>query len=144
MSSLVRNLLALLAGALTAIACIGLIQVLAHLAYPPPPGLDLKDPVVRETIMMSAPMGALILVLLSYVTGTFAGAWIAARLSADAATRQGYMIGGMMLISGFMNLTAIPHPPWFWAASITGFIVAAYLGARQGAKRPPAAIVSES
>ncbi|HRI82175.1 MAG TPA: hypothetical protein PLF88_07045 [Opitutaceae bacterium] len=138
MSSLVRNLLALLAGALTAIACIGLIQVLAHLAYPPPPGLDLQDPAVRATIMMSAPAGALLLVLLSYVTGTFAGAWIAARLSADAAARQGYMIGGMMLISGFMNLTAIPHPPWFWAASITGFVVAAYLGARQGAKRPPA------
>jgi hypothetical protein len=140
MSSLVRNLLALLAGALTAIACIGLIQVLAHLVYPPPPGLDYRDPEVRKTIMMDAPTGALLLVLLSYVTGTFAGAWIAARLSADAATRQGYMIGGMMLISGFMNLTAIPHPPWFWAASITGFVVAACLGARQGAKRPPAKV----
>ncbi len=137
MSSLVRNLLALLAGTLVAITCIFFIQAIAHTIYPPPPDLDYKDPEARKTFMMTAPTGALVLVLLSYVVGTLAGAWLAARLSADAPVRQGYMIGGMMLISGFMNLTAIPHPPWFWVASVAGFFVAAFYGAKLGAKRPP-------
>lgn len=137
MSSLVRNLLALLVGTLAAIACIFFIQAMAHIAYPPPPDVDFKDPEVRKTFMMAAPLGALLLVLLSYVAGTYVGSWLAARLSADTPVRQGYMIGGMMLISGFMNLTAIPHPPWFWVASIAGFVVAAFYGARLGAKRPP-------
>jgi hypothetical protein len=138
MSPLVRNLLALLAGTVTALVSIGLVQALAHLAYPPPPGLDYQNPEVRRELMMNAPTGALLLVLLSYVTGTFAGAWLAARLSGDAPVRQGYMIGGMMLVSGLMNLTAIPHPAWFWVASIAGFIGAAFYGAGLGAQKPPA------
>ncbi len=135
MSSLVRNLIALLAGTVVAIVGIGLVQVLAHRAYPPPAGVDIRDEAVRETMMLNAPIPALLLVALSYFTGTFFGAWVAARLSADAHARQGYLIGGMMLISGIMNLRAIPHPGWFWAASIASFVVAAYLGAQLGARQ---------
>jgi hypothetical protein len=142
MSSLVRNILALLAGAVVAIVLIGLLQAVAHGVYPPPPGLDYKDPAVLRKIMMEAPVGALLMVLLSYFIGTFVGASIAARLSADVPERQAYLIGGMMLVSGVMNLMAIPHPVWFWAGSIVAFISAAFLGAKIGAKKTPAGRVA--
>ena len=137
MSSLVRNIFALLVGAIVAIVLIALVQVAAHTVYPPPAGLDYKDPEVMKKIMMEAPAGALLMVLLSYFTGTAVGAWVAARLSADAPERQGWLIGGMMLVSGVMNLWAIPHPAWFWVGSIVVFIVAAWLGVKNGARRRP-------
>lgn len=139
MSSLVRNILALLAGAFVAIVLIGLLQAAAHAAYPPPTGLDYNDPAVRQKIMMEAPVGALLMVLLSYFVGTLAGSWVAARFSADNPTRQAYLIGAMMLISGVMNLTAIPHPVWFSIGCVVAFLAAAYLGAKAGAKPAPGA-----
>lgn len=139
MSSLVRNILALLAGAIVSIVLIGLVQAAAHYLYPPPPGLDYNNPEVLKKIMMEAPVGALLMVLLSYFTGTFIGSWVAARLAADAPERQAFLIGGMMLISGLMNLFAIPHPVWFWVGSIVVFVAAAWLGGKTGAKRVPAA-----
>jgi hypothetical protein len=138
MSSLVRNILALLAGAIVAIVLIGLVQAATHAMYPPPPGLDYKDPEVLKKIMMEAPVGALLMVLLSYFAGTYVGSWVAARLSADSPERQAFLIGGMMLISGVMNLMAIPHPIWFWAGSIVVFLAAAFLGAKTGARKAPA------
>jgi len=137
MSSLVRNILALLAGAVVAIVVIGLVQAAAHHLYPPPPGIDFNDPAVLKRIMMEAPVGALLMVLLSYFCGTFVGSWVAARLAADTPTRQAYLIGGMMLISGLMNLFAIPHPVWFWVGSITVFVAAAWLGGKLGARKTP-------
>ena len=139
MSSLARNILALLAGAIVAIVVIGLVQTAAHFLYPPPPGLDYNNPEVLKKVMMEAPVGALLMVLLSYFAGTFIGSWVAARLAADAPARQAYLIGGMMLISGLMNLFAIPHPIWFWVGSIAVFVAAAWLGGKTGARKAPAA-----
>lgn len=138
MSSLVRNILALLAGAIVSIVLIGLVQAAAHVLYPPPPGLDYNNPEVLKKIMMEAPVGALLMVLLSYFCGTFVGSWVAARLAADSPARQAYLIGGMMLISGLMNLFAIPHPAWFWVGSIAVFVAAAWLGGKLGARKVPA------
>lgn len=139
MSSLARNILALLAGAIVAIVVIGLVQTAAHFLYPPPPGLDYNNPEVLKKVMMEAPVGALLMVLLSYFAGTFIGSWVAARLAADAPARQAYLIGGMMLISGLMNLFAIPHPLWFWVGSIAAFVAAAWLGGKTGARKAPVA-----
>lgn len=139
MSSLARNILALLAGAIVAIVVIGLVQTAAHFLYPPPPGLDYNNPEVLKKVMMEAPVGALLMVLLSYFAGTFLGSWVAARLAADAPARQAYLIGGMMLISGLMNLFAIPHPLWFWIGSVAVFVAAAWLGGKTGARKAPGA-----
>jgi len=138
-NSLVRNVLAMLAGVIVAMVLMVLLQSVAHRVYPPPPGLDFTDPAVRESIMIKAPVGALLIVLASYFVGTLVGAWVAARLSADAPLRQGYLIGALLVVASVMNLRAIPHPLWFIVANIAVVIVAAYVGARLGVKKAPAA-----
>lgn len=137
-NSLVRNVLAMLAGVIVAIVLMGLLQTVAHQVYPPPPGLDYTKPEVREMIMMQAPVGALLIVLGSYLVGTLAGAWVAARLSADVPQRQGYLIGLLLVAASVMNLRAIPHPLWFIVANMAVVIVGAGIGAMLGAKRPAA------
>lgn len=142
-NSLMRNVLAMLAGVIVAMVLMVLLQSVAHQVYPPPAGLDYTKPEVREAIMMQAPMGALLIVLSSYLVGTLVGAWVAARLSADAPLRQGYLIGALLVAASVLNLRAVPHPLWFIVANMAVVIAGAWIGARLGVKKaaavPPAA-----
>lgn len=135
MPRLFRNILALFAGVIVSIVMIGLLQAAAHGIYPPPPGLDYKDPEVLKNLMMTAPAGALLIVLFSYLAGTFVGAWVAAQLSGDAPARQAYLTGALMLVASIMNLRAIPHPVWFAAGNIVVVLVATFFGAKLGVRK---------
>jgi hypothetical protein len=140
MPTIIRNVLSIFAGTFVAIILIALVQTVAHTLYPPPPGTDFNDKESLAQIMMQAPLGALLLVILSYAVGTFVGSALAARLSApEGPIRQGLFVGALMLIAGVMNLKAIPHPLWFWIACIAVFIWTGWFGAQTGcALRPKA------
>ena len=138
MHPIIRNVLSIFAGTFVAIVLIGLVQVIAHTVYPPPPGTDFSDAQVLAELMMKAPVGALLLVLLSYALGTFTGSAVAARLSHhEGPMRQGLFVGALMLIAGVMNLKAIPHPIWFWVACIVVFAVTGFMGAQTGCAMRP-------
>lgn len=134
-NALIRNVIAMLAGVIVAMVLIVLLQSVAHSVYPPPPGLDYTNPEVRKTVMMQAPAGALFIVLLSYFVGTFIGSWVAARLSAEAPLRQGYLIGLLLLVASVMNLKEVPHPLWFIVGNIVVVLVGALIGARWGVRK---------
>lgn len=128
-----RDLGATFAGLFTAVVLIALVQAVAHQMYPPPPGTDFNDPAALAELMANMPVGALLMVLLSYAIGTFAGALVAGRFSAaHLPARQGCIVGLMMLTAGVMNLLAIPHPAWFWAACFVVFVAAAWAGTKAG------------
>jgi len=138
MHHIIRNVLSIFAGTFVAIVLIGLVQALAHSLYPPPLGTDFTDPQVLAELMMKAPVGALLLVLLSYAGGTFVGSAVAARLSHhEGPLRQGLFVGVLMLIAGVMNLKAIPHPLWFWIACMGVFIWTGWFGAQTGCALRP-------
>ena len=85
--------------------------------------------------MATAPVGALLLVILSYFLGTLAGSMLATKLSApDGPARQGMFVGVLMLIAAVMNLVKIPHPLWFAAGSVAAIIVAGIIGTLAGCK----------
>jgi hypothetical protein len=128
-----RDLGATFAGLFTAVVLIAVVQAVAHQLYPPPPGTDFHDPAALAELMAQMPVGALLMVLLSYGVGTLIGALVASRFSAPhLPKRQGWIVGLMMLTAGVMNLLAIPHPAWFWAACFVVFIAAAQVGTKAG------------
>ena len=138
MHHIIRNVLSIFAGTFVAIVLIGLVQALAHSLYPPPPGTDFTDPQVLAELMMKAPVGALLLVLLYYAGGTFVGSAVAARLSHhEGPLRQGLFVGVLMLIAGVMNLKAIPHLLWFCIACMGVFILTGWFGAQTGCALRP-------
>ncbi|MBW7896728.1 MAG: hypothetical protein H3C27_16595 [Opitutaceae bacterium] len=134
-----RDLGATFAGLFTAVVLIALVQAVAHQLYPPPPGTDFNDPAALAELMAQMPVGALLMVLLSYAIGTLMGALVASRFSAaHLPARQGWIVGLMMLTAGVMNLLAIPHPAWFWVACFGVFAAAAWVGTRAGCALRPA------
>jgi len=130
MKNILRNLLSIFAGTFVAIVLIAVVQAVAHSIYPPPPGTDFNDPQVLAELIANAPLGALSMVLLSYVIGTFVGSWVGAKFSApEGPIRQGLFVAALMLIAGVMNLMAIPHPVWFWVGTIVTIVAPGYFGA---------------
>lgn len=130
-----RSILAVALGFVLGIVLIAVMQSLGHFIYPPPEDLDLTNPEALKNLIDSAPVGALLLVVLAYAVGSFGGGWLAARLAQKSHILHGMIVGGLLMTAGIMNLLMIPHPLWFWIVSVAAYFPAAYAGARFGQRR---------
>jgi hypothetical protein len=110
---------ALLAGLAAAIVVIAAMEFVAAAIYSPP---------ATSEAMANLPTGAFALVLLGYGLGTFAGAFLAARIGRSAV--YGFVIGAALLAAGLANMMLVPHPTWFWAAGILMFVVTTFIAVR--------------
>ena len=132
MKPILRSILAVLLGAIAAGFLILAVEMLGTRLFPFPPGTDVDNPDALRAAMSHIPTGALLLILFGWIVGTFAGAWVAARVAGRAPIGHGLVIGVLYLAAAVANMLAIPHPVWFWALGVVVFLPAAYLGARVG------------
>lgn len=132
MPPIVRSAGAVIAGAAAAIAIISGVQALSASLYPPPVGLDYNDAEAMRAWVASLPAGALLLVLASYLVGALAGGFVAARLAPAWPTRHAAVIAGLLTVASLMNLSALPHPAWFWVANLAIVAAVPMAGARLG------------
>jgi hypothetical protein len=121
---IVRMVAGIVAGALVAMAVIVGFESLNLLLHPLPPGIDLSDPAAMKAFAAAAPAGALLVVLAGYVAGTFAGVFVAAKVSRSAIA--GAVVALLLVAGGIVNMLTIPHPVWFWAASLVAYVVMAW------------------
>lgn len=135
MKEVLRNTLAAMAGALTGMMLILAIQTFAQRLYPLPAGLDAKDAAAMTAYFKTLPLGAFLMVLLSYLVGVAAGAHVAGRFSSDGGSRQPVMVTGLFFVASIMNLLSLPHPVWFWFANFFVVIAAGWLGIKLLPKR---------
>ena len=52
-----RAILAIVAGCVLSVLVVAGVDALAHLIYPPPANLDVRDPVAMRTIIAQMPVG---------------------------------------------------------------------------------------
>jgi len=136
MNNLIRNILSIMAGTFVAVVLTVIVQAMSHQMYPAPPGTDFNDPEVLAELMLNAPTGAMLMVLLSYAVGTMTGAFVGAKIAvSDGPARQGLFVTVLMLIAALMNLNAFPHPAWFWSGCILVIVGSGYFGAQLGGQR---------
>lgn len=128
MKILLRNILAALAGALVGGLVIMAVQLINAKLYPLPAGVDPSNREAFAAYVAALPVGAFLIILLSYLVGVTAGAWLAARLSANCHWRQGIIVGVLFFFASIMNLMSLPHPVWFWVANLVIVPVAAWTG----------------
>jgi hypothetical protein len=80
--------------------------------------------------MPNLPVGALLMVLAGWASGTVAGAWVTSRVAQRSKLLHGMITGVAFLAAGILNLREFPHPTWFWICGLVIFLPAAYVGAR--------------
>ena len=126
-----RTLLGAVAGLISAVVTIMLIEFAGHQVFPPPPGLD---PMVTEDmarIMQSLPPGAAVFVVTAWVIGAFDGGFVAALIARNGHPRAAAVVPALMVMAGVVGMIVkMPgHPQWMAVVGLLLPIPAALAGA---------------
>ena len=124
---MIRKTGAIVIGVIVAIALITIVQLVSHGIYPPPTDTNFEDPEALAKLLADAPVGALLLVVASYVAGAFGGGLVAALIARAAVEKYAYIVGGFVLAGTVLNFYQIPHPVWFAATAIVAVVATTYL-----------------
>lgn len=136
--TIVRWLLGVLAGLVTMFAVIMGVEYLGHVLYPPPPGLNPMRTADLAAIMARQPVAALLFVVVAWVAGAFAGAWVAARISRRWRIAAAVPVALVVMAGVLGMIRDVPtHPQWMAIAGLLLPIPVALLAARLA--RPRAA-----
>ena len=121
MKTIVRNILAVLAGLVVgSLVNMGLV-IVGPLLIPLPEGVDAsKTESLRETIHLFTPANFLF-PFLAHALGTLSGAFVAAKLAASHHMKFAVVIGVAFLIGGILAATTIGGPLWF---TVTDLVLA--------------------
>ena len=125
-----RTVLGILAGLAAMVVVIALVELLGAQLFPPPAGVDMRDPEAFAAAITQMPLGALAIVLVAWVLGAFAGGWVAARI-AVAHPRAAAVVVALGVVAGVVAMmVALPHPMWMGLLGLVLPVPAALAGAR--------------
>ena len=109
---MLRTLLAIVAGLITAMLVIFGVEAAGMLLFPPPAGMPLDTEAdLARRVAMSSPTAKAWLVF-GWALGSFAGAWVAARISRQHRRIAALAVGLFIVAGTVMNAVAIAHPLW--------------------------------
>jgi len=141
MNPILKNILAVIAGALLgSVVNMGLIMMSGSI-IPPPEGVDLTNEAGWKAALPLLEPRHFIFPFLAHALGTLVGAFIAARLAASGKLMMAMIIGLLFLAGGIAASFMIPAPTWFIALDLLmAYLPMAYLGwilaGRNGAQVP--------
>lgn len=118
-----RTILGIIVGLVVGVAIIAIVESIGHIIFPPPEGVDLKDPEALKSIMKDIPVGAKISVLVAWGLGVFGGGSVA-RLISRGASPASWVVGAILLGFAALTMVQIPHPVWM----VVGAVVVTLLG----------------
>ncbi|MBT4692201.1 MAG: hypothetical protein HOB73_02535 [Planctomycetaceae bacterium] len=125
-------------GVVLAVILVSLVQQLGHVLFEVPAGLEGATP--EETIeiieawMPTAPFGAIAMVLVSWLSGTYFGAWFAARFTDELPYAHAAPTICVMVLCALLMLLSLPHPLWMNVGSVL-IVPAGLYGAYVGRSR---------
>ncbi|MGB3845178.1 MAG: hypothetical protein WA940_04855 [Sphingopyxis sp.] len=120
---IVRAVVAVGAGVFTAGAIVILFEMLGHMLFPPPPGIDPTDPDNQARLMELIPTGAKIAVVAAWFCGALAGSVVAAKIGRKPL--YAWIIGAIMVALSAVTTMMFPHPAWMVIAAVVLPVVAA-------------------
>lgn len=115
--------IALIAGMLVAM----LVEGLGHQLYP----VDGLVPGDKESIkkyLETAPLMAIVFVVIAHAIGSFAAGTTITLLEQSRAKFNVLVVGIIFMVLGVYNWISIPHPEWFKIADTIVYVPFAYLG----------------
>lgn len=113
---IVRGILAVFGAVIANVLLVSLCEMGLTRAFPPPPGLDLNDPVQLKVFAESMPTAALMMLVAGWAAGAFGSA--AAGYLIARKTWAAWVGPGFNLLGVVMSVSMIPHPLWVAAVGI--------------------------
>ena len=126
---MLRMILGTVAGVVTAMVVIMVLEMGGHMLFPPPAGLDPMNPDHVAEIIAAMPIGAFVYILVCYVAGTAAGG-----VTGNLIARRRWpalVVGGLIAVGSVANAFMIGQPLWVNAAAVILPLVTAWLVSRR-------------
>jgi len=120
---MLRSIGGVIAGVLVGALIVYVAEAVGHSIFPPPAGVDLKDPEALKSVMGEIPLGAKIAVVIGWFAGVLGGG-VAALLIAGRWAPVAWVVAATLFAMAGISLMAIPHPLWM----VVGAIVATLAG----------------
>jgi hypothetical protein len=136
---MLRLVLGVLAGAVVAVALVAGLEMLGHLLFPPPPGLDVSDPEQLAAMMAQVPLPAKVWVVAAWTLATMGGGVTAALISRRGWTA--WVIAALVAAAAVATLFMIPHPLWMQIGAVAGPLAGGWLAGVVAKWWKPAAAV---
>lgn len=111
---MLRTLIAIVAGFALSVGAVAAFDALSHALYPPPPGVDFKDPAALAGFVESMPFAAKAIVAVGWFVAPLLGALLAIGIARD--NLPGWIVATLFLAAAVTNLFFIPHPQWMVVA----------------------------
>jgi hypothetical protein len=127
---LVRNIAAVVTGAVGAFATVAASEFVNHRVFPMPAHLDVDDPAALATFIEALPMSAFVLVALGWLLSVTIGTLLASLVGRARPNVFAMVVGGMVLLAAGANFVLVPHPTWFIAVGVLAILLGAVLGAK--------------
>ncbi len=133
MNPILRNILAVIVGLIVGSCANMAIIVAGPSIVPLPPGIDPMDVESLKENMHLFEAKHYIMPFLAHALGTLVGAVVAFKIAATKKAVFAYVIGGLFLIGGIMNVMQLPAPMWFNVLDLAvAYIPMAFLATRIG------------
>jgi len=128
MNPILKNIIAVVAGCLLGSLVNGGIIMVSGSVIPPPDGADVTTMEGLKASMHLFEPKHFLMPFLAHAIGTFAGAFLAAKIAANHQMKFAMGIGILFLAGGITNIFLLPSPLWFSILDIAGaYIPMAYL-----------------
>ncbi len=145
MGRVVRSILAVIAGFVAASVIMMIVETANGKVIYPELGKQAEGVTDREeikAIMASAPVGALVVVLVGWALGSVAGGYLATLISGKPPFGHALVLGVLLTLAGVANNLMLPPPFWFWIATFAVLLPATCAGAWLVTRRAPAGAMS--
>ncbi len=126
MNSTVRGIAGTMAGILVAFALLWIAQYAGSALSP-----DVYDPSTGEVLI---PIGSTIALFIGWFVGTFAGSWLAMRVSGNSGA--GWVVAGAILGASLYRAVTLADQWWVMAMGIVIPLAAAWAAQRASALAP--------
>ena len=138
MNPMIRNILAVLAGAiLGSMVNMGIIMLSSSI-IPPPEGADLTTEAGLKASMHLMQPKHFIMPFLAHALGTLAGAFVTAIIALSHKMNLALAIGVLFLAGGISMVFMLPSPIWFTLLDLIGaYLPMAYVGGKLAIKKSP-------
>ncbi len=130
MPSAARSFIAIVAGMVIAVTCVSAFDLIAGTFHPVPPGFDPTNWEQVRAHAANAPTPALVIVLLGWMVGSFAGGLVSSRIAERKRRGYAYIISTLILAATISNFFTVPHPAWMMLSAVTGIVLSGMLAAR--------------
>lgn len=125
---MLKLVLGIVAGIVTGMIVISVIEMIGHRIWPPVAGMDAGDMDAVRASVAAMPPAALAMIVAGWTAGAFAGALVANLIARRALA--GWIIAGLVIASIIINATMIPAPIWMPVSGIVLAILAGWLASR--------------